>query len=232
MKRAAREVRRLVVLAADGSDDLAGHLTQLGADVVVGDLFEDVGALLKDDEEPRMLIVDVGERPDLAGLAIRHARRDRRFLRVPVIVGVSERQVGSLDPAQGHDDFVALPCGPAELYGRVRALEWKRSEFSSDERTKVGPIVIDRASHEVTHNGQLVALTAREFSLLSFLAANRGRVFSRDQLLTRVWGGRYEGGARTVDIHVRRLRAKLGEAFGLQTLRGAGYVLRTPEEEP
>lgn len=231
MRRGTRESKRLVVLAADRSPDVAGHLAQLGAEVVVGDLFDDIGALLLDEEEPRMLIVDVGERPDLARSAIRHARRDRRFARVPVIVGVSVRQVGSLDPTQGHDDFVALPCSPAELYGRVRALEWKRSEFSSDERTKVGGVVIDRAAHEVTRDGQLVTLTAREFSLLSFLAANRGRVFSREQLLARVWGARYDGGARTVDIHVRRLRAKLGDALGLQTQRGAGYVLRVPEED-
>ena len=149
-----------------------------------------------------------------------------------MIVGVSERQVGRLDPAQGHDDFVALPCDPAELYARVRALEWKRSEFSSEERTKVGGVVIDRASHEVTRDGRPVVLTAREFALLSFFAANRGRVYSREQLLSRVWGARYEGGARTVDIHVRRLRAKLGDSLGLETLRGAGYVLRAPEEGP
>ncbi len=219
------------MLAADRSGDLASHLAQLGAEVVVGDLFDDISELLLDDEEPRMLMLDVGHRPDLAGLAIRHARRDRRFARVPVIVGVSEQQVGSLDPSQGHDDFVALPCLPAELYGRVRALEWKRSEFSSEERTKVGQVLIDRASHEVTRDGHVIVLTAREFALLSFLAANRGRVFSRDQLLARVWGARYEGGARTVDIHVRRLRAKLGDSLPLHTLRGAGYVLRMPDEE-
>ena len=71
-------------------------------------------------------------------------------------------------------------------------------------------------------------LTAKEFALLAFLAQNRGRVFSRESLLARVWGGRYEGGARTVDIHVRRLRMKLGDAFPLETLRGAGYKLRSP----
>ena len=71
-------------------------------------------------------------------------------------------------------------------------------------------------------------LTAKEFALLAFLATNRGRVFSREILLSRVWGASYEGGARTVDIHVRRLRAKLGDALPLETLRGAGYKLRMP----
>jgi len=180
MGRATREARRLVVLAADRSDDLAGHLAQLGAAVVTADLFDDAGALLGDDEVPRMLIVDVGARPDLAGSAIRSARRDRRFARVPVIVGVAQKQVGALDPAQGHDDFVALPCMPAELYQRIRALEWKRSEFSSEERTKIGSVVIDRASREVTRDGELVTLTAREFVLTRAAALARvGRALRR-----------------------------------------------------
>jgi len=77
-----------------------------------------------------------------------------------------------------------------------------------------------------------VTLTAKEFSLLAFLAGHRGRVFTREALLARVWGARYDGGPRTVDIHVRRLRAKLGAALPLETLRGSGYKLRAPSELP
>jgi len=94
----------------------------------------------------------------------------------------------------------------------------------------MGGLVIDRAAHEVSVDGRRVTLTAKEFALLAFLAANRGRVYSRDVLLARVWGARYEGGARTVDIHVRRVREKLGDALPLETLRGAGYKLRAPSE--
>jgi DNA-binding response OmpR family regulator len=89
---------------------------------------------------------------------------------------------------------------------------------------------VDRAAHEVSVEGRRVTLTAKEFALLAFLSMNRGRVFSRETLLARVWGSRYEGGARTVDIHVRRLRAKLGDSLPLETLRGAGYKLRAPSE--
>ena len=95
---------------------------------------------------------------------------------------------------------------------------------------KVGQLIIDRAAHEVVVDGRSIVLTAKEFALLSFLAQNRGRVFSRETLLARVWGARYDGGPRTVDIHVRRLRMKLGDALPLETLRGAGYKLRTPGE--
>ena len=77
-----------------------------------------------------------------------------------------------------------------------------------------------------------MTLTAKEFSLLAFLAGHRGRVFTREALLARVWGARYDGGPRTVDIHVRRLRAKLGAALPLETLRGSGYKLRAPSELP
>ena len=78
--------------------------------------------------------------------------------------------------------------------------------------------------------GRPISLTAKEFALLAFLCERRGKALSREQLLAKVWGTRYEGGPRTVDIHVRRLRAKLGEEFPLETLRGAGYKLRAPSE--
>ena len=92
---------------------------------------------------------------------------------------------------------------------------------------KVGPILIDRAAREVTLGGAAVSLTAKEFSLLAHLCERRGKVVSRDELLKRVWGNRYEGGARTVDIHVRRVRAKLGEMGDLiETVRNVGYKLR------
>jgi DNA-binding response OmpR family regulator len=96
----------------------------------------------------------------------------------------------------------------------------------------VGDMVIDRAARDVVVSGRSVQLTAKEFTLLAYLAERRGRVVSRQELLARVWGARYEGGDRTVDIHVRRLRAKLGESFPLSTLRGAGYKLVAPDVAP
>ena len=131
----------------------------------------------------------------------------------------------------GFDDFVLHPYVPEELYGRIRALEWRRSEFATEERHKVAGIVVDKAGHEVYVDGKPVQLTAKEFSLLAYLCERRGKVLSREHLLARVWGNRYEGGPRTVDIHVRRLRAKLGSALPLETLRGSGYKLRAPDSD-
>ena len=177
----------------------------------------------------RAVILEVGERPDLAVGALRHLRRHVPLDRAPVIVAIGDRQIARLDPSSGFDDFLVLPCRAEELYARIRALEWRRSEFANEERSKVGGLLVDRVAHEVTVDGRPVTLTAKEFALVSFLAAHRGRVFSREALLARVWGRGYSGGPRTVDIHVRRLRAKIGESLPLETMRGAGYKMRAPE---
>ncbi len=206
-------------------------LRQLGAEVRAIDLWDEPARLLDGEAaEVRAIIVEGGARPDLAVAVLRGLRREPRLERVGAIVALAHDQVARLDPAGGFDDFVLCPFVPSELYARIRLLEWRRSEFSTEERTKVGDLVIDRSAHEVSCGGAVVGLTAREFGLLAYLAERRGKVVSRDELLRKVWGGSYDGGARTVDIHVRRLRAKLGAALDLRTFRGAGYKLAAPSE--
>jgi DNA-binding response OmpR family regulator len=229
-------VPAFVVVIGHGPDleaeqGAATMLRALGADVRTLDLWEEGSSLFEEDGAiARAIVIEAGERPDLAVAALRAVRKTEQLASVPAIVSVTPRQIARVDPASGFDDFIVSPCTPTELYARIRQLEWKRSEFSTEERVKVGPLVIDRAAHEVLIEGRTIVLTAKEFALLAFLAQNRGRVFSRETLLARVWGARYEGGPRTVDIHVRRLRMKLGDALPLETLRGAGYKLRTPGE--
>lgn len=210
----------------------AALLRQLGAEVRTLDLWQDFATVFRDDGDEhsvaRAIIIEAGDRPDLAVVALRAARREPLFADTPALIALPTRQVARVEPSTGFDDFILFPYVPAELYARIRALEWRRSEFSNEERLKVGGLVIDRAAHEVTLDGRRVVLTAKEFSLLLFLASHRGKVFTRSSLLAKVWGARYEGGPRTVDIHVRRLRAKLGDALPLETLRGAGYKLREP----
>lgn len=214
--------------ASSENEGPANVLARLGADVRATSLFGDADAVLGDDEVPRVIVVEADERPDLAVLALRDLRRAPRLAEVPALVVLAPSQIARLEPSSGFDDFIVGPCTPVELYARVRQLEWRRSEFSTEERTKIGGVVIDRVGHEVTVLGRKVALTAREYALLAFLAQHRGKVFRREALLARVWGARYDGGARTVDIHVRRLRMKIGEELPLETLRGEGYVLRAP----
>lgn len=213
----------------EAPEGAATLLRTLGAEVRTLDFFDEGTALFeREGERARALVIEAGERPDLAVSALRTVRKTPELADTPALVAISPRQIARLDPSSGFDDFIVMPCTPVELYARIRQLEWKKSEFSTEERLKVGSLVIDRAAHEVMVEGRTVMLTAKEFALLAFLAQNRGRVFRREQLLARVWGARYEGGARTVDIHVRRLRMKLGAALPLETLRGAGYKLREP----
>lgn len=215
----------------EAPEGAASMLRALGADVRTLDLWDDgAGAFRRPDDVARAIVVEAGDRPDLAVAALRAVRKTRELEGTPAIVAVTPRQIGRVDPSSGFEDFVVMPCPPSELYARIRQLEWRHSEFSTEERLKVGRVVIDRAAHEVHLDGRAITLTAKEFALLAFLAQNRGRVFSRDALLARVWSASYEGGARTVDIHVRRLRMKLGDALPLETLRGAGYKLRSPGE--
>ena len=146
----------------------------------------------------------------------------------PALVAVTVARLPALDFSVGFDDFVLMPLVPAELYARLRQLDWKTATFGSDEVLKIDDLLIDIAGYEVHLAGRRIDLTHQEFELLRFLAQHRGRVFTRDQLLERVWGYEYAGGTRTVDIHVRRVRAKLGAVAGglVETVRNVGYKMR------
>lgn len=204
-------------------------LRQLGAEVRTLDLWDDPGGLFEGErDEARAVVVEAGARADIGGLVLRRVRKEPRLAEVGALLALDHKQVARLDPAHGFDDFVLVPFVPAELYARVRAIEWRHSEFTNEERVKVGGLVIDRPAREVIRAGAVVTLTAREFDLLVYLADHRGKVVGRAELLERVWGHGYEGGQRTIDIHVRRLRAKLGADLELMTYRGTGYRLCAP----
>jgi len=221
----------------DREDGAASVLRGLGAEVRTLDLWDDPARLFDADDPAapasavRAILIEALERPDLAAAALRALRKESRLDEVGAIAAVSVSQIARVDPASGFDDFVLSPYVPAELYARIRMVEWKRSEFATEERVKIGPIVIDRAAREVMAGGMPVPLTSKEFALLVYLCDRRGKVVSREELLQRVWGDFYDGGARTIDIHVRRLRAKLGSALPIATLRGAGYKLLAPSGE-
>ena len=178
---------------------------------------------------PAAVLIEAGDEADAGRAALVRVRSAKPLQEVPVIIGVTVNALSRLDVGDGYDDFALMPYVPAELYMRIRQVEWSRSDFAQQERIKMGPLCIDLAAHEVTIEGRPRQLTHQEFALLSFLCQNRGRVFSRRQLLERVWGVDYYGSSRTVDIHVRRLRMKLGQAMNsLETVRGVGYKMKEP----
>jgi DNA-binding response OmpR family regulator len=214
-------------------DGVASAVLDLGAPVRLIDLWgtpQDRGMSPTEAPPARLVIVEVLDRPDLLPRALKSLRGAAALHDAPVLAVIGPRSIAQLEPASGHDDFLVWPAPPSELYARIRQLEWKSSAYADDETIKMGPLVIDVATREVAiagaEGGSSIGLTAREFALLVALVTRRGRVLTRETLLDVVWGADYDGGAKTVDVHVRRLRAKLGEALPLQTIRGAGYVLR------
>jgi DNA-binding response OmpR family regulator len=184
------------------------------------------------DRPPDLLILDL-MLPHVDGLEIcRVARGNPRTGAIPIImltarVEESERIVGL---EIGADDYIAKPFSPNELVARVRALLRRTQRQPEARDMSYGAIHVDTERHVVSSSGTAVSLTAKEFLLLEYLLRHRGRVLSRDVLLTDVWGYKYTGGTRTVDVHVRRLREKLpplGDA--LVTVKQFGYKLL---EEP
>ena len=204
-------------------------LRELGCRVQAQDLWDDLDEPGHLQQPPAAILVEALDQFDAGRAALVRIRAVPALAEVPCLVAVSVGQVQRLDGNDGFDDCILVPYVPAELYIRIRRAEWRRSEFAGKERIKIGSMCIDLAGHEVTVDGRPVSLTHQEFALLKFLSQNRGRVFSREQLLNRVWGVNYYGGSRTVDIHVRRLRMKLGSmAEPIETVRGVGYKMKSP----
>ena len=179
-------------------------------------------------EHPDLILLDV-MLPELSGLEV--LRTLRREMNIPVIMltakGDEIDKVVGLEV--GADDYVTKPFSIKELLARVRAQLRRGVAPISDQAIKIGALELDIARHIVTKDGNPVDLTPREFELVAFMAQNQGLVFSREQLLEKVWGYDYAGDTRTVDVHVRWLRRKLEEDPAnpryLLTVRGTGYKL-------
>jgi DNA-binding response OmpR family regulator len=153
----------------------------------------------------------------------------------PLIAITTEGGLIAITPDWGLDEIILETSGPAEVDARVRLVIARLNGVSEEVSPEIerGDLVIDESAYSVKIRGQLIDLTFKEFELLKFLAQHPGRVFSRQQLLQEVWGFDYFGGTRTVDVHVRRLRAKLGpehENF-IGTLRNVGYKFESTKEK-
>ncbi|MGO2655242.1 MAG: winged helix-turn-helix transcriptional regulator [Pseudoclavibacter sp.] len=155
-------------------------------------------------------------------------------LDVAVILVVTEGGLAAISRDWGASDFILSTAGPAEIDARIRLARCISAAVEQDGPSviRAAGLTIDEASYSARINGKPLDLTYKEFELLRFLAGRPGRVFTREQLLSEVWGYDYFGGTRTVDVHVRRLRAKLGELDSLiGTVRNVGYRFNPVDQE-
>ncbi len=177
-------------------------------------------------ERPDLILLDL-MLPGMDGLSVcRELERDPTTLPIPVIMltarGEETDRVVGLE--LGADDYVVKPFSVRELLLRIRKLLQRGARAAGGSSLFRRGVLVDPAAHKVTVHGENVALTATEFRLLEHLMRHAGRVRTREQLLNSVWGYQFEGYARTVDTHMRRLRTKLGKtADALETVRGVGY---------
>ena len=142
----------------------------------------------------------------------------------PIIVVLTEGGLTAINAEWGVDDVLLDTAGPAEVDARLRLAVGRQSRDEGSSLIRASGVVIDEASYSAKVHGRTLDLTFKEFELLRFLATHPSRVFTREQLLSEVWGYDYFGGTRTVDVHVRRLRAKLGDMESLiGTVRNVGY---------
>jgi len=142
----------------------------------------------------------------------------------PLIIVLAEGGLAAMNHEWGSSDIILNSAGPAEVEARIRLAIAKYRAVKDVDTIHASGVVIDESSYSAKVHGKPLDLTYKEFELLKFLAQHPGRVFSRDQLLSEVWGYDYFGGSRTVDVHIRRLRAKLGDLKGLiSTVRNVGY---------
>ncbi len=177
---------------------------------------------------PQLIMLDI-MLPEEDGLQIlRRLRDDPAYRDIPVMMltakGTEYDKVLGLDA--GADDYVPKPFGMMELLARVRALLRRSAPRQSTDEYQLGPLYLSTSRHIVRVEGQEVTLTLKEYELLKTLLENRDIVLTRDRLLNQIWGYSFDGESRTVDVHIRTLRQKLGVAADLiETIRGVGYKI-------
>jgi len=217
---------KIFIIARDGKDreELYLSLAQKGygcsiarnEDEVVNEIAE---------QDPALVLVVSNSHSHISGLA----REIKQMGSLPIIALIEREMLVDLN---GHlnliDDFVVRPYDLRELNLRVERLLRKTSQVETSKTIRCGDLLINGAKCEVTLAGRVLMLTFMEYELLKFLASNKGRVFTRDVLLNKVWGYDYYGGDRTVDVHIRRLRSKIEDSTHtfIETVRNIGYKFR------
>lgn len=181
-------------------------------------------------KQPSLILLDI-MLPDEDGLDIlAKIRADRETAKIPIIMVTAK--TSELDKVKGldlgADDYITKPFGVMELISRVKALLRRTGQAETESRLSCGDIVLDNDKHAVYIAGALCELTFKEFELLKYMMLNQGIVLSRDKIMDQVWGFDYEGESRTVDMHIKTLRQKLGASGSMiKTVRNVGYRMES-----
>jgi DNA-binding response OmpR family regulator len=220
---------KLLIISPDSStqEEIRGNFSHNGfscsALLFNSELLQQVA-----DEAPSLLIADMSV-PLTDPEIWKSCQRIKKELHIPIIAIISREILGEEIIYQNIiDDFILKPYESVELASRVKRVLSVNQKKGMDECMTCGDLVIDLARCEVTLSGRVIILTFMEYELLKFLAANKGRVLTRDVLLNNVWGYDYFGGDRTVDVHIRRLRSKIEDSDHtfVETVRNIGYKFK------
>ena len=174
---------------------------------------------------PQLVLLDVSSMPEAE---LRRCVQRCSQSKIPVLALVPEERMAELDVALGVSDFVLNPPNPVELVARAKHILWRNAPVEGSNVIRIGDLTINPTSYEVSLKGRRINLRFKEYELLRLLASNPGRVYSREALLSRIWGYDYFGGTRTVDVHIRRLRSKIEDADHsfIETIWNVGYRFR------
>jgi DNA-binding response OmpR family regulator len=216
--------RILLLYQTEGGAAIRRDLTSLGAEVETQSLDEAEAALAQPGIDA--VVIEAATSLEETHRLLESPSRPR----APILLLMRAEQLPALDPTWPLDDFLILPVMADELGQRLRRAVWRKTGLDVANTLRSGDLLVDLANYKVFVEEQPVNLTFKEFELLRFLMTNRGKVFTREALLNRVWGYEYFGGARTVDVHIRRLRSKIevGPTIYIETVRNVGY--RFPAE--
>ncbi len=222
----------ILIIAAESKavTELRSGLTQNGfVCSVTADGNEVIGQVARQD--PDLVLVEVTGHlvnPVIREFCQRTKQRTKRERRLPIIALVAGETLDGIDGHLDVDDFITNPYNVRELVLRAKRLLQGTKSMDSGELIKCNGLAIDLTRCEVTVGGKIVELTFKEYELLKFLAGNKGRVYTRETLLNKVWDYDYYGGDRTIDVHIRRLRSKIEDpkhSF-IETVRNIGYRFR------